>query len=146
MSLAVIALTAATVLSAGASIYGGIASKNAADDQAALLEEQARIQREETEAEANRKAEERRKFIASQKVAFLANGIGLAGTPLVVLEDTYKQYEEEISAIRRSGNAQAGLLERQAKTTKKSGKAELISGVLNAGTSIASGAFKGSQL
>jgi len=143
MSLAVIALSTFIILSAGASIYGGIAEKSAADDQAALLEEQARIQQEETGAEASRKGEQRRKFIAQQKVSFLANGIGLAGTGLVVLQDTYDQFEQEISAIKRSGSAQAKLLDRQAPITKKSGKAKLISGVIGGGTSIAGGVFAG---
>lgn len=143
MSLGVIALAAFTALSVGSQIFGGFAEKDAADDQAALLEEQARIEREEAAAEADRKGEERRKFIAKQKVAFLANGIGLAGTPLVVLEDTYNQFEQEIQSIKKSGSAKAGLLEKEAKIKKKSGKAKLIGGVLGGATTIAGNVFKG---
>jgi hypothetical protein len=138
-------LISAVVLSAGAQVFGAVSEKRAADDQAELIDQQAQIEQQETAAEAERKGEERRKFIAQQKVAFLANGIGLAGTPLVVLEDTFQQFEKEISSIKRSGRAKAGLLTKQADITRKTGKAKLISGVLGAGTTIAAGAFQGKQ-
>ena len=143
MSLSSIALIASTALSVGASIFGGVSEKRASDDQAELLQEQARLEREQAETEAQRKEEERTKFIAKQKVAFLANGVGLAGTPLVVLEDSFQQFNKEIASIRRSGTAQAKFLEKEADIKKRSGKAALISGVIGAGSSIAGNIFKG---
>ena len=145
MSLAVFALAATTALSVGAQIFSGVSQKQAADDQAGLIQEQARIQREETGAEVGRRTEERNRFIAKQKVAFLASGVGLAGTPLIVLEESFKQFNVEIAAIKRSGSAKAKLLERQAGITKRTGRAALISGVLGAGTTIAGSVFKGKE-
>jgi hypothetical protein len=138
-----IALVATTVLSVGAQVFSGISQKKEADDRAEIIQDQARIEREETEAEVGRRTEERNRFIAKQKVAFLASGVGLAGTPLIVLEDTFKQFNTEISAIKRTGAAKAGLLEKEAGITKKSGKAALISGVLGAGSTVGGNIFKG---
>ena len=146
MSSAIFALAAATAFSVGAQIFSGASQKQAADDQASLIQEQARIQREETGAEVTRRTEERNRFIAKQKVAFLASGIGLAGSSIIVLEDSFKQFNIEIAAIKRSGSAQARLLERQAEVTKKTGRAALIGGVIGAGTTIAGNVFKGTQL
>lgn len=121
----------ATVASAGSSIYSGFAQKSAMDDQASQLNEQARIAKLEAQEEAKRKDEERTKFIARQKVAFLANGIGLAGTPLAVLSDTYGEFQKEIDAIRRSGNARSNYLQTEARIKEKTGRAALVGGVLD---------------
>lgn len=145
MSAAVFALVATTALSVGAQIFSGVSQKKAADDSASLIQEQARIEREETGDEVERRTEERNSFIAKQKVAFLANGIGLAGTPLVVLEGSFTQFNKEIASVKKSGAAKANLLDREAEIKKKSGKAALIGGVLGAGTTIAGNAFKGKE-
>jgi len=148
MSLAVIAIVASATaaLSVGSQIYSGVSQKNAADDSASLLQEQARIEREETGAEVERRSEERNKFIARQKVAFLANGVGLAGTPLIVLEDSFNQFNTEIASVKRAGAARAGLLDREAKIKKKSGRAAMIGGVIGAGSTIANNVTRSTQI
>lgn len=136
-------LTIATVVSAGSQVFGGFSEKKAAEEQADLLREQARIQEEETAAEAQRKSQERDKFIAKQKVAFLANGVGLAGTGVVVLQDTFNEFGKEIDAIKRSGASKARLLNKEADIKEKSGRASLISGVLGGGSTIAGNIYSG---
>ena len=136
-------LIATSILGAGASLYQGYAANEAAKDQADLMRDQARLAQEEADVEASRKEEERRKFIAQQKVAYLANGVGLSGSPLVVMEDTYKQFQQEIDAIRKSGVAQRGFMEREASIKEKSGRAQLVSGALGAAASLGGGYTKG---
>ncbi len=140
-----LALIVTTALSAGASIFGGVSKQREAAAQSEQLQRQAEIEREETKEEIERKTEERTKFIARQKVAFLASGIGLAGSSLIVLEDTFQQFNKEIASVQRSGAAKAGLLDKEAKIRKKSGKASLIGGVLGAGSTIAGNIFKAKE-
>lgn len=137
------ALAAFTAISAGSQIYGGAQERKAANQQAALLRDQAALEREEAATEAARRDEERRKLIAKQKVAYLANGVGLPGTAGIVFEDTFNQIQQEIDASLKSANARAGLLEREAKIKKSSGKASMISGVLGAASTIGGNYYKG---
>lgn len=140
-----LALIATTVMAVGGQVFGGISSKKAAEDQADLMRDQAALARQEAELEAQRKEEERTKFIAKQKVAFLANGVGLGGSAQDVFADTFSQFQQEIDAVRRTGNAQATFQEREAKLTEKSGRARLISGVLGGGQTAAGNFVYGKQ-
>lgn len=140
---AVGALAIFTGLSVVSQVYGGQQAQRSANEQASLLREQAQIERNEAEREAQRKEEERQKFIAKQKVAYLANGIGLQGTAGLVLEDTYDQFTQEINAVRKSGSAQARLLEKEASIKQKTGRASLISGVLGGASTIAGSYYTG---
>jgi len=128
----------------GSKIYGGVQAKKTAEQQAQLNEAQARLVASEATTEANRKAEEQRKFVAQQKMAFLASGVGLAGSPALVLEDSFQQFQQEINAIRRSGAARAEFLNKEADISRSTGRASLISGVLDGITSGAGvyGVFK----
>jgi len=144
MSTAALLVTA-TALSAGASIIGGIESKKAGDKQAALFNEQAKTAQREAELEAQRKEQERTRFIAKQKVAFLANGIGLSGSPLAVFQNTFNEFQKEIDAIRRSGSSQSRFLRAKGSIAESSGRASLTSGFLNAGTTVAGNAFLGKE-
>jgi hypothetical protein len=143
--MATAALIALTAISASSQIYGGVQERKAANQQSEMLQQQAALEREEAATEAARRDEERRKLIAKQKVAFLANGIGLPGTAGLVFEDTFSQIQQEIDASLKAANARAGLLEREAKIKRSSGKASLIQGVLGATSTIAGNVYKGKQ-
>src|SRR4051812_45496894 len=82
------ALIAAAVVSAGASVAGGISANNSAKREAGLLNDQATLAQDEASAEANRRATEVRQFQRKQKLAFLKNGVTLEGSPLLVLDET----------------------------------------------------------
>lgn len=130
-------------LSAAGSIYSGISAKQSADNQADQLAQQAQIAQQEAQAKADQQAIDRRKFIAEQKVAYLANGVGLSGAPLVTFQDTYNSYQKQIDATIRAGNAQAHYYSSEADTTRKNGRAALISGVTSAAGTVASGYLTG---
>lgn len=129
---------AATAVSVGASIMGGIAANNAAKAEARNLEEQGRLAQEEHNREAARRAEEVRKFHRTQSLAFLKNGVTLAGSPLLVLDETMTQGQEEVNAISKSGDAQRTLYNQRAAQTVNSGRAALIGGIGQAAGSAAS--------
>jgi len=136
-------MTIAVVAMAGSQIYSGMQADKAAKKQASAMEEQARIARQESEVSAGQKETERRKFLAEQRMAYLASGVSLEGTPLIVGDDTFKEFQIEIDAIRRSGIAQSSYLETEASTTRSTGRAQLVSGILGGVGTAALGAYKG---
>lgn len=138
-------LIGALTLSAGGSILGGISAKKAAEDRADLQRQQADLARDEAELEATRKEDERTRFIAKQKVAYLANGVGLSGTGVTVLSNTFDEFQQEIDAIRDRGTAEASLLEQEADITEKSGRSALLGGILDAGATVTGGVLQGKK-
>ena len=124
------------LLSAFGKIIAGVQQNNAAKVEALLQEEQGRILQEEAVSEAQRVANDRRKFRKKQKVAFLKNGITLAGSPLLVIEETRRESQAEVDAIIRRGRAQVNLAFQQAALTRGGGRAALTSGIFDAGTSL----------
>ena len=112
-------------------IAGGASASQAANAQAKLQEEQGKIALDEANREAERKGVERRRFLAEQRMAYLASGVDLSGTPGIVQSDTFKEFQMEIDALRRSGVAHYSLYRRQAAITRSTGRAKLTSGILS---------------
>jgi len=123
-------LVGSLAIGAAGKISSGVASNQAAQEQAELQKEQANIALSESEREATQKVTERRKFLAEQRMAYSANGISLVGTPGIVAEDTFKEFQMEIDAIRKSGAAKYFLGLRQAESTSRTGRAQLTAGIL----------------
>lgn len=126
------------VVSAVSSIAGGVQKQNAARKEARALEDQAILSEQEAKAEAEIHATRVRKFAANQKSAFLKNGVTLEGSPLFVLEDTYKYGQDEVNSIVRSGAARATLYRQKAEIARSEGRAALIGGIGSGVSSIAS--------
>lgn len=139
MQVAMILATAAT---AAGTIYSGMEAKKQGEEQQRLYEEQARIQQEETATAISQKSDERRRLLATQRMAYLANGVELTGTPLVVGEDTFNEYQKEIDAMKRSGSAKVSLLNKQGSMAATSGRTQLISSLFSAGSRALTGASK----
>jgi flagellar biosynthesis component FlhA len=137
-----VTMTIAVVAMAGGQIYSGIQANKAAKEQASSMEDQARIAKEESDIQAEQKSTERRKFLAEQRMAYLSNGVSLEGTPMFVQEETWKEFQSEIEAIRRSGSAQYGFGMKEAATTRNSGRAALLSGIMSGVGTAAMGAHK----
>ena len=140
-------LLTATIAAGAGQIYSGISANQAASEKAGLQEEQARIALSESEREVEQKSVERRKFLAQQRMSYLASGVSLSGTPGIVQGDTFKEFQQEIDALRKSGVAQYGLGLREAAGTRSSGRASLISGIMSGAGTILQGAasVKGSS-
>lgn len=131
-----------TLVSAGASIAGGISANRAANREASALEEQGRIAREEANREAQLHAADVRRFQRTQAVAFTKNGVTLAGSPLLVLDDTVARGQEEVDSIVRSGDAQGRLYNQNASQARSKGRSALLGGIVSAGTSVALAGMK----
>jgi len=112
--------------SAVASRKVGRIEQEAFQEEARAVQLQGAIAQEESEAEADRVSEINRRFGEQQKVNFLKSGVTLAGSPLLVLEETAAESAKEVAAIRKRGRAQFGLASAKARSLRKQGKARLI--------------------
>ncbi len=127
---------AASVISAGASIYGGIQQKAAADKQAKILREQAADERRIAEQSRKDLAIEKSATLATQRARRAASGVSQTGTALLVSDQTSQEYEKGLLRIVQGGEVRSSRLTQQAKQTKKSGKSYLAGGFLGAGTTL----------
>lgn len=119
-------------------LYAGYSANKSARREAGAMETQGALIQEEQDAEARRYAEDVRKFRSKQKLAFLANGVTLQGTPGLVMEETSRQGQEEVNAISRRGKAYSSLYYQKADIMRNEGRAGLIGGIGNA---LSSGAW-----
>ena len=119
----------ATLVSAGAQIAGGVAGRGAARIEARAQEEEGALLLLEANEEADRVNTANIKFRKKQKLAFLKRGVVLAGSPLLILEETRREGTEEVESIRRRGQAQFRLSQQRADIFRASGRASLISGI-----------------
>jgi flagellar biosynthesis component FlhA len=117
-------------------------ANKAAKEQASQIEEQAQTAKAESNRVAEQKNVERRRFLAEQRMAYLASGVSLEGTPMIVQGDTWNEFQQEIDSIRRSGAAQYGFSMKEAATTRNTGRAQLVSGILSGVGTAAGGAYK----
>lgn len=128
-------------VSALGQISGGLSQKRALSAQADQQREQARLAAIESEEEAARQEEQRDRFLATQRVAFAANGIRVtpgAGSVLAVFDDTTRQFNKEIAAVRRRGEAQTRFQFQEAALTENRGRAALLAGFTGAAGTLAS--------
>lgn len=132
-------LVASTAVSAFGQIQAGRAQQDALSKQADQQREQARLAAIEAEEEAVRREEERDRMLATQRVAFAANGIRVtpgAGNVLAVMDETVRQFNKEIAAVRRRGKAETQFGYREAAISENKGRASLLSGFTGAAGTI----------
>lgn len=134
-------LLLAGAASAGAQVAGGFMANEAAKKNAKLQEQQAKIALDEANVAAEQKKTQQRKFLAEQRMAYLANGVSLVGTPGIVESDTFKEFQMEIDAIRKSGAARFGLGMKEAAITRSSGRTQLISGLFSGVSTLAQSGY-----
>lgn len=137
------AVTTTTVLaglaiaSAASSIVGGMQARKAGEAQADLAREQAGQQAAETERVTKREVqlEERdiKATLERQKIAYLASGVSLEGSPLLMMEETRQRGAENIEEIKKAGEAQsaAQISEGRLKAdeAKARGRQQLLGGI-----------------
>ncbi len=139
-------------INAVSEIYKGVQARNAANEEASMLEQQGNIQLQESRteaglisAEAQRRAKEIRKFAARQKLQYLKNGVTLEGSPLHVLDETFEEGQKEVNLVRQKaqfrllqGNSLYTLQNQKAQQQRNQGRAAFIGGFLNAASGTAS--------
>lgn len=117
----------------------GELAQNMANIEAENIEMQANISEIEHQIEAQRVAREGRKFLGQQSVSYLKNGVVLAGSPLLVLEETKWETHKQVRALENRG----ALLKSQGYIRAEITRAEGTARMLGANIQAAATAFEG---
>lgn len=142
-------LTGFQALSAVSSVIGGMQSQSESNVQADLALQQAQMRGTESVRAAEREArlvqEDAIATERKQKLAYLASGVTLEGSPLLIMEETRRKGQENVDEIINAGKAEknAALLEGRVTATnaKSAGRQAFVSG-LSGGLQSAAGALK----
>lgn len=126
----------------GAMEYGGKATKGVGSyytggvtyltslESASLLKEQATLSREDYYKQANLVLEDSVRVRSKQAMDYIASGVELSGTALLVLKETATQGRAQSANLRATGRNTEVLLQAQAKIKKQEGIAGLVSGII----------------
>ena len=139
-ALAVGMMAAGTAVNAFGAYSAGKAKQAAYNYDAQVAEMNAGIAKEQAEFEAARQESKTRRFIASQRVGFLANGVTISGSAMDILSDTTIQGEMDRLAIIYGGEVEAVNYRNDAQRSRFAGKQEAKAGMFNAAGSLLSGA------
>ena len=141
-AVAIALMVAATAASAYASYQSGKMQKEAADTSATLAERDAANQRAAAKIRAENYAEEARRHMATMRAQYAASGVGMEGTPLLVMMNTAREVEKDLQRIKWGGEAQANAFEGEAGLQRMIGKQAYQQGIMGAGTTLLSGASR----
>ena len=140
-------LSTLSALSAVSSISGGMSANSAAVDQSAnaIADAEARAVESQRvsfkEAQAEQEAADQ--TARRQKVAFLSSGVDLAGSPLLLMEETRRKGAENVEEVLAGGKAQAAAQQSegraQASRLEASGQSALMGGFASGLSTAASG-------
>lgn len=123
------ALAGALAFGAVSSIGGGIAGQQAANQQAKLQEQQGGIALAEAKANATNEAYNQTQAVGKQRLAYLANGVSLEGSPSLVLDESRKYGQQQVQSILDRGSAEYNLAKMNAAVTRNQGRAALLAGI-----------------
>ena len=126
----------AAVQAAG-SIYSGFAANSAAEQEAQLQRQQGDIAMQEAQINAKNEAYKQTQVVGRQRLAFLANGVSLEGSPSAVLEQSKEYGQSQVDAILRQGASRYALAQGEASITENKGRAALIGGFTQAAGGLA---------
>lgn len=118
------------LITAGADVYAGISAFNSANDEASLLQDQGKLTQDDYFRQAALTREEGQRTRAKQTMEYVSSGVGIAGTPLLVLKETLSKSMAKAGSYETTGVNYANLYNRKAQITKNEGMATLISDVL----------------
>lgn len=119
-----------------AELAGTYMTSNNASSESSAMQQQGDLYLHEALLTADQTAEQGRQFQAEQKMNFVTSGVSLAGSPLIVLDDTSNKVRQEIEAIKARGQAQRDLSYARAAIAQREGRAGFLSGLVKTGTTV----------
>lgn len=132
---------AGLVIAAGSTAYSVHASNEAADEQSALQDKQAQMEKTAAEAEAGQIREKSRRVRAAQRAGLASAGVSLdGGTPDALLAETTRLSEQDAMAALSGGANRASLLRDGADITRAQGNRAAIAGSINGAATLINGA------
>lgn len=138
MGLETIALISlgATALSGAVSAYGayqqGQSQAAAATYNAQVADRNATLARQQADAEGDDLARQQRRQMGTLRAAYGAAGIGLAGSPLDVIEDTALEQATDINRVGYTGELKAIGMQEKAALYRAEAENAKTSGAINA--------------
>lgn len=123
------ALLAIQTAGSVASVAGGVGGLNAANEEAQLQKQQGNIALQESQINANNEAYNQTEAVQKQRLAFLANGVSLEGSPSMVLAASKTYAQTQVNSILNQGAAQYNLAQEQAAITQNKGRSALIADI-----------------
>ena len=147
-------IIASTAVTAGSAVLAGVQAKRQGEEQQKIAEFNAAIEERRAVAErdaaldASRKFEERgKRLTGAQRVAFAKGGVlASEGTPLLVMEETLADLEEDRLRIAEEGflrgsffESSAQVLRAQCRSFVARGRAARTGSILSAGGSLLTG-------
>jgi hypothetical protein len=112
-------------------LFGGAFSNTVSQAEAAFSIAEANINRVETLRDARFKFDDDQKFRAIQKLAFLKSGVEIQGTPMLILDETFRKSLEELDANVSRAESIKKLAKRRANILKLEGRAKLLASEIN---------------
>lgn len=138
-------MLALATVGGGMSIAGGVGQMQQANKEAAFQQQQGAIALQESQVNASNTAFNLTQEVQKQRLAFLANGVSLEGSPSMVLAQSKAYGQTQVQSILNQGAAEFNLAQEQAANTRNAGRAALIGGIASAFKDVGtagSGAFK----
>lgn len=125
------------------SILGGLFDYAQSGPLSEIHNSRARMLQMEAEVDAQRYAEQARSFQAEQRMKYVKSGVTLEGSPLDVLNETIRNANETVSAIRARGRASAFDETAKASSIRQAGRAALLKGIIGGASSFGQAAYSG---
>ena len=122
---------------AGTQIYQGIKAQKEYQDQAADIKQQAELQKAQYYDQANKLSDQGNSLIGRQRTGFASAGVKLTeGSPLLVMRESQKAIQSDISKLRLMGDnaLQTGM--NQVKSAFDSGRNTMSASFLSAGNTL----------
>lgn len=136
----VVTAVVAVAVSVASTVYSSVAQSEAADEQAALQEKQAQMERESAQAQADIIRDKANRTKAAQAAALAGSGVLLGGgSGDALMSETSTLAEKDALLALKGGNDKAALLEGQASISRDQASNFLVGGALGAASSIAGG-------
>ena len=129
-----------TGVSAYSSYAQGQAQEKAADENAQIALANAQAAEDKAKYDEEMHREKVKKLLSAQRALYGASGVDMAGSPLMVQEDTLSQGEMDALAIRKGGSVAAAEQRSMANLYRMQGKAAKTGSYYQAGSTLLSGA------
>lgn len=134
------------VVQAGGAISQGMAAKRAADGQAAQYELQAKIERDNAQAEAEKIRREGNAARGQTLSALAGAGVTVGqGSALEAERQVVDSYTHDEYMAILTGDRRASAMQGAARQTRRAGRDAMRSGLINAGTSLLSAGARGTR-
>lgn len=134
------AAVASTVVAAGSAIYTGMQASNAADTNAELARRQGVQDADAAVAQADKIRKAARAQAGAANATLAASGVSVGdGTPVRINEQIYQDSEQDAYNTLLTGSRAQRTANNQANVITAQGNAAMISGALNAGSSLLAG-------